>query len=52
MFVRDSFAFTEKIAEQDSELSKVSLDLDFLFANIPLEEYIEMVDQKFIGNRV
>lgn len=44
MIVRDSFVFAEKIAEQDSELSKVSLDLDFLFANIPLEENIEMVD--------
>ena len=35
---KDSFPFAEGIVHQDSKLSMVSLDVDSLFTNIPLEE--------------
>ena len=38
--VKDSFAFAEEIVHQDSKLFMGSLDVNSLFANIPLEETI------------
>ena len=35
--VKDSFHFAEEICEQDTTLSRGSLDVDSLFTNIPLE---------------
>ena len=40
--VKDSFALAKEIVEQDSEFSMGSLDVDFLFTNIPLEETIDI----------
>ena len=39
--VKDSLAFPEKIAEQNSELFMGSIDVDSLFTNIALEETTE-----------
>ena len=36
--VKNSFAFAEGTVEQDSEFFMGSLDVDYLFTNIPLEE--------------
>ena len=38
----DSFHFAEEISQQDSNLHMASLDVDFLFTNIPLEETIDI----------
>ena len=38
----DSFAFAEEIVHQNSKLSRISLDVDSLFTNIPLEETINI----------
>ena len=45
--VKDSFQFAEEICEQDPTLSMVSLDVDSLFTNIPLDESIICVNQLF-----
>ena len=48
--VKDSFAFAEEIVEQDSEIFMGSLDVDFLFTNIPLEETIDICTNTLSGN--
>ena len=40
--VKDSFHFAEEIVDQQHDLFMGSLDVDFLFTNIPLEETIEI----------
>ena len=40
--VKNSFEFTKEIADQDPGLFMVSLDVESLFTNIPLEETISM----------
>ena len=40
--VKYSFAFAEEIVEQDSEVFRGSLDIDFPFSNISLEKTIEI----------
>ena len=40
--VIDSFHFAEEICQQDSNLHMVSLDVDSLFTNIPLDETIDI----------
>ena len=40
--VKNSFEFTKEIADQDPGLFIVSLDVESLFTNIPLEETIRM----------
>ena len=47
----DSFHFTEEIWQQDSNLHMVSLDVDSLFTNIPLEETSDIcVDNLYNDN--
>ena len=48
--VKDSFNFTTKIVEQDSSNFMGSLDIDSLFAIIPLEEAIEICTNKLFKN--
>ena len=48
--VKDSLAFAEEIAEQDSEFSMGSLDVDSLFTNIPLEETIDICANTLFEN--
>ena len=48
--VKDSFAFAEKIVEQDSEFFMVSLDIDSLFTNISLEETIDICTNTIFEN--
>ena len=48
--VKDSFACAEEIVEQDSEFSMGSLDVDFLFTNIPLEESIDICANTLFEN--
>ena len=40
--VKDSFAFAKEIVEKDSEFFIVSVDVNSLFTNIPLEETIDI----------
>ena len=40
--VKDSFDFAKDITQQSSKLFMVSLDLDSLFTNVPLDETIEI----------
>ena len=40
--VTDSFHFAEEICKQDANLYMASLDMDFLFTNIPLDETIDI----------
>ena len=40
--VKDSFHFAEEIVDQQYDLFMGSLDVDFLFTNIPLDETIEI----------
>ena len=47
----DSFHFAEEICQQDSNLHMASLDINSLFANIPLEETIDIcVDNLYNDN--
>ena len=48
--VKDSFAFSEEIVEQDSEFLMRSLDIDSLFTNIPLEETIDICTNTLFEN--
>ena len=47
---QDSFGFAEEIVGQDSELFIGSLDVDFLFTNIPLEETIDICTNTLFEN--
>ena len=49
--VKDSFAFAEEIVEQDSEFFMGSLDVDFLFTNISLEETIDICTNARFENK-
>ena len=40
--VKDSFDFAKDITQQSSKLFMASLDVDFLFTNVPLDETIEI----------
>ena len=45
---RDSFSFCKEIKDQDSTLFMASFDIQSLFANIPLDETINVcVDRAF-----
>ena len=48
--VKDSFAFTKKIFEQDSDLFMGSLDVDSLFTDIPLEVTFDICGNTFLKN--
>ena len=49
--VKDSFQFTKEICEQDPTLTMGSLDVDPLFANIPLDETVDIcINQLFENN--
>ena len=59
--VENWFAFAEEIIEQDSGFFMGSLDVDYLFINIPLEETIDICintlwkygkSRRFIKNRI
>ena len=40
--VKDSFDFAKDITQQSSKLFMASVDVDFLSANVPLDETIEI----------
>ena len=40
--VKDSFHFAAEIVDQQPDFFMVTLDVDFLFTNIPLEETIQI----------
>ena len=40
--LKDSFHFTEEIVDQQSDFFMDSVDVNFLFTNIPLEEIIQI----------
>ena len=48
--VKNLFAFAEEILEQDSACFMGSLDVDFLFTNIPLEETIDICTNTLFEN--
>ena len=48
--VKNLFAFAEGILEQDSACFMGSLDVDFLFTNIPLEETIDICTNELFEN--
>ena len=48
--VKNLLAFAEEILEQDSACFMGSLDVDFLFTNIPLEETIGICTNKLFEN--
>ena len=49
--VTDSFHFAEEIRKQDPNLYMASLDVDSLFANIPLDETIDIcIDSLYNDN--
>ena len=49
--VKDSFAFiAEEIVEEDSEFFMGSLDVDFLFTDIPFEETIDICTNTYFAN--
>ena len=48
--VKDSFQFAEEICEQDPTLSMGSLDVDSLFANMPLDETIDICINQLFEN--
>ena len=48
--VKDSFSFAEEIVHQDSKLFMGTLDVDPLFANIPLEETINICTNLLYNN--
>ena len=46
----DSFTFVDKNLTQDSDLHLASLNVDALFANIPLDETIDIcIDKPFLN---
>ena len=49
---KNSFAFAEEIVEQVSEhfMGNLDIDVDFLFANIPLEETNDMCANTLFDN--
>ena len=47
---KDSFAFAEKITEQDSEFFMGSLNVNSLFTNILLQETIDIYANTFFEN--
>ena len=49
--VKDSFAFAEEIVEQDFEFFMGSLNVDFLFTNILLEETIDICANTLFENK-
>ena len=48
--VKGSFALAEEIVEQDCDFFIESLDVDFLFTNIPLEETIDTCANTLLEN--
>ena len=48
--VKASFAFAEKIVEQDYEFFMGSLDVDLLFTNIQLEETTDICANPIFEN--
>ena len=44
--VKDSFDFVKDITQRSSKLFMASLDMDFLFTNVPLDETIEICVNK------
>ena len=49
--LKDSFEFAKIICEQDAGLFMISLDVDSLFTNVPLEETIHIcVNELFKSN--
>ena len=48
--VKDSFAFSGEIAEQDSEFFMEALNVDSLFTNVPLEETIDISTNTLFEN--
>ena len=44
--VKDSFTFVDEILTQNSDLYIASLDVDVLFANMPLDETIDICEKK------
>ena len=48
--IKDSFAFAEEFAHQDSKLFMGSLDVHTLFTNIPLEETINVCTNLLYSN--
>ena len=44
--VTDSFTFLDEILTQNSDLYIASLDVDVLFANMPLDETIDICEKK------
>ena len=48
--LKDSFEFAKVICEQNSDLYMASLDVDWLFTNVPLDETIEICTQGLFEN--
>ena len=48
--VQDSFTFVDEILTQDIDLYLVSLDIDALFIDIPLDETIDICVKKLFQN--
>ena len=49
--LKDSFEFAKRICQQDAGLFMASLDVEFLFTNVPLEETINIcVNELFKSN--
>ena len=48
--VKDPFAFTEEIVEQDPEFFMGSLDVDSHFTSTPLEETIDICTNTYFEN--
>ena len=46
----DSYHFAEEICQGDPNLHMGSLDVDFLFSNIPLEETIDFCNEMYSVN--
>ena len=49
--VKDSFDFAKDIAQQSSKLFMASLDVDFLFTKVPLDETIEICVNELFKSR-
>ena len=48
--IKNSFEFAKEIIKKDSGLFKVSLDVESLFTNIPLEETINISSDTLFAN--
>ena len=46
----DSYHFAEEICQGDPNLHMGSLDVDFLFSNIPLEETMDFCNEMYSVN--